>query len=108
MEAEETMEGLQEFPEHHKMILDRLNEQREQDRFTDITLIVDGGCRKPAPRSDRLAAFRFRRLLRGPSPDFVRLRGAPGTCQWPRRRRRVPLKLKLLAAPTDAREIFLL
>lgn len=36
------MECLQEFPEHHKMILDRLNEQREQDRFTDITLIVDG------------------------------------------------------------------
>lgn len=43
MEAEETMDCLQEFPEHHKMILDRLNEQREQDRFTDITLIVDGG-----------------------------------------------------------------
>uniref|UniRef100_A0A8C0NKH1 Uncharacterized protein n=1 Tax=Canis lupus familiaris TaxID=9615 RepID=A0A8C0NKH1_CANLF len=43
LEAEETMECLQEFPEHHKMILDRLNEQREQDRFTDITLIVDGG-----------------------------------------------------------------
>uniref|UniRef100_A0A8C5Z7B4 BTB domain-containing protein n=1 Tax=Marmota marmota marmota TaxID=9994 RepID=A0A8C5Z7B4_MARMA len=42
MEAEEMMEFLQEFPEHHKMILDRLNEQREQDRFTDITLIVDG------------------------------------------------------------------
>ncbi|EHB12138.1 Zinc finger protein 131 [Heterocephalus glaber] len=41
METEETMECLQEFPEHHKMILDRLNEQREQDRFTDITLIVD-------------------------------------------------------------------
>uniref|UniRef100_A0A8C6APG8 Zinc finger protein 131 n=1 Tax=Monodon monoceros TaxID=40151 RepID=A0A8C6APG8_MONMO len=40
--AEETMECLQEFPEHHKMILDQLNEQREQDRFTDITLIVDG------------------------------------------------------------------
>ncbi|XP_016287068.1 zinc finger protein 131 isoform X1 [Monodelphis domestica] len=42
MEAEETMECIQEFPEHHKMILDRLNEQREQDQFTDITLIVDG------------------------------------------------------------------
>uniref|UniRef100_A0A8C5VVD3 BTB domain-containing protein n=1 Tax=Microcebus murinus TaxID=30608 RepID=A0A8C5VVD3_MICMU len=42
MEAEETMECPQEFPEHRKMILDRLNEQREQDRFTDITLIVDG------------------------------------------------------------------
>uniref|UniRef100_A0A8C6FX59 BTB domain-containing protein n=1 Tax=Moschus moschiferus TaxID=68415 RepID=A0A8C6FX59_MOSMO len=42
MEAEATIECLQEFPEHHKMILDRLNEQRQQDRFTDITLIVDG------------------------------------------------------------------
>ncbi|XP_061473245.1 zinc finger protein 131 [Rhineura floridana] len=42
MEAEETMECIQEFPEHYKVILDRLNEQREQDQFTDITLIVDG------------------------------------------------------------------
>uniref|UniRef100_A0A8C5L0W5 BTB domain-containing protein n=1 Tax=Jaculus jaculus TaxID=51337 RepID=A0A8C5L0W5_JACJA len=42
MRMPETMECLQEFPEHHKMILDQLNEQREQDRFTDITLIVDG------------------------------------------------------------------
>ncbi|XP_038600113.1 zinc finger protein 131 isoform X1 [Tachyglossus aculeatus] len=42
MEAEETMDRVQEFPDHHKVILDRLNEQREQDQFTDITLIVDG------------------------------------------------------------------
>ncbi|XP_068032252.1 zinc finger protein 131 isoform X2 [Anomalospiza imberbis] len=42
MEAEEMMECIQEFPEHYKVILDRLNEQREQDQFTDITLIVDG------------------------------------------------------------------
>ncbi|KYO29055.1 zinc finger protein 131 isoform B [Alligator mississippiensis] len=42
MEAEEMMEYIQEFPEHYKVILDRLNEQREQDQFTDITLIVDG------------------------------------------------------------------
>ncbi|XP_063280842.1 zinc finger protein 131-like isoform X2 [Prinia subflava] len=42
MEAEEIMECIQEFPEHYKVILDRLNEQREQDQFTDITLIVDG------------------------------------------------------------------
>lgn len=42
MEAEETMECLQEFPEHHKMILDRLNEQREQDSSLTSTLIVDG------------------------------------------------------------------
>lgn len=45
MEAEETMECIQEFPEHYKVILDRLNEQREQDQFTDITLIVDGTYR---------------------------------------------------------------
>nr|XP_009913221.1 PREDICTED: zinc finger protein 131-like [Haliaeetus albicilla] len=42
MEAEEMVECIQEFPEHYKVILDRLNEQREQDQFTDITLIVDG------------------------------------------------------------------
>nr|XP_032600629.1 zinc finger protein 131 isoform X3 [Taeniopygia guttata] len=42
MEAKEIMECIQEFPEHSKVILDRLNEQREQDQFTDITLIVDG------------------------------------------------------------------
>ncbi|XP_053909310.1 zinc finger protein 131 isoform X1 [Cuculus canorus] len=42
MEAEETMECIQEFPEHYKIILNRLNEQREQNQFTDITLIVDG------------------------------------------------------------------
>ncbi|NXE42602.1 ZN131 protein, partial [Ptilorrhoa leucosticta] len=42
MEAKEIMECIQEFPEHYKVILDRLNEQREQDQFTDITLIVDG------------------------------------------------------------------
>ncbi|KAJ7422635.1 hypothetical protein BTVI_13400 [Pitangus sulphuratus] len=42
MEDEEMMECIQEFPEHYKVILDRLNEQHEQDQFTDITLIVDG------------------------------------------------------------------
>ncbi|XP_058718257.1 zinc finger protein 131-like isoform X2 [Poecile atricapillus] len=42
MEAKEIMDCIQEFPEHYKVILDRLNEQREQDQFTDITLIVDG------------------------------------------------------------------
>ncbi|NXL68910.1 ZN131 protein, partial [Chordeiles acutipennis] len=42
IEAEEMMECIQEFPEHYKVILDRLNEQRERDQFTDITLIVDG------------------------------------------------------------------
>ncbi|XP_018417813.1 PREDICTED: zinc finger protein 131 isoform X2 [Nanorana parkeri] len=42
MEAEETMGCIQEFPDHYKVMMDRLNEQREQDQFTDITLIVDG------------------------------------------------------------------
>ncbi|XP_069483318.1 zinc finger protein 131 isoform X3 [Ambystoma mexicanum] len=42
MEAEETMEFIQEFPEHYKVMLDKLNEQRQHDEFTDITLIVDG------------------------------------------------------------------
>lgn len=56
MEAEETMECLQEFPEHHKMILDRLNEQREQDRFTDITLIVDGEWSSGTEESEFVAS----------------------------------------------------
>lgn len=72
MEAEETMECLQEFPEHHKMILDRLNEQREQDRFTDITLIVDGGW-----------GGGRRGVGAGASPPFPTL-GARGGCA-PRR-----------------------
>ncbi|XP_068127916.1 zinc finger protein 131 isoform X1 [Hyperolius riggenbachi] len=42
MEAEETMGCIQEFPDHYKVMMDRLNEQRERDQFTDITLIVDG------------------------------------------------------------------
>ncbi|XP_051525469.1 zinc finger protein 131-like isoform X2 [Myxocyprinus asiaticus] len=31
-----------EFPAHYKVMLDKLNEQRRLDQFTDITLIVDG------------------------------------------------------------------
>nr|AAH63944.1 Znf131 protein [Danio rerio] len=31
-----------EFPAHYKVMLDKLNEQRQLDQFTDITLIVDG------------------------------------------------------------------
>uniref|UniRef100_H2ZV58 Zinc finger protein 131 n=1 Tax=Latimeria chalumnae TaxID=7897 RepID=H2ZV58_LATCH len=42
MAEEETMDCTQEFPAHYKVILDRLNEQRQQEQFTDITLIVDG------------------------------------------------------------------
>ncbi|XP_051950231.1 zinc finger protein 131-like isoform X2 [Xyrauchen texanus] len=30
------------FPDHYKVMLDKLNEQRQLDQFTDITLIVDG------------------------------------------------------------------
>uniref|UniRef100_A0A3B1JPW4 Zinc finger protein 131 n=1 Tax=Astyanax mexicanus TaxID=7994 RepID=A0A3B1JPW4_ASTMX len=30
------------FPAHYKVMLDKLNEQRQLDQFTDITLIVDG------------------------------------------------------------------
>ena len=31
-----------EFPALYKVMLDKLNEQRQLDQFTDITLIVDG------------------------------------------------------------------
>ncbi|KAL4630074.1 zinc finger protein 131 [Arapaima gigas] len=31
-----------EFPAHYKVMLDKLNEQRQLGQFTDITLIVDG------------------------------------------------------------------
>ncbi|XP_057688693.1 zinc finger protein 131 isoform X1 [Corythoichthys intestinalis] len=31
-----------EFPAHYKVMMDKLNEQRQLDQFTDITLIVDG------------------------------------------------------------------
>ncbi|XP_063345491.1 zinc finger protein 131 isoform X1 [Pelmatolapia mariae] len=31
-----------EYPAHYKVMMDKLNEQRQLDQFTDITLIVDG------------------------------------------------------------------
>ncbi|XP_054630823.1 zinc finger protein 131 [Dunckerocampus dactyliophorus] len=34
--------GGSEFPAHYKVMMDKLNEQRQLDQFTDITLIVDG------------------------------------------------------------------
>lgn len=40
MAAEVT--GGSEFPAHYKVMMDKLNEQRQLDQFTDITLIVDG------------------------------------------------------------------
>ncbi|XP_034026439.1 zinc finger protein 131 [Thalassophryne amazonica] len=36
------VDGGSEFPAHYKVMLDKLNEQRQLDQFTDITLIVDG------------------------------------------------------------------
>eukprot|EP00061_Rhincodon_typus_P010123 g34170.t1 len=43
MEAEEVLvDHVHEVPSHYKVVLDRLNEQRQQEQFTDITLIVDG------------------------------------------------------------------
>lgn len=36
------LEGSTEYPEVYKVIMDKLNEQRQLDQFTDITLIVDG------------------------------------------------------------------
>ncbi|XP_026178455.1 zinc finger protein 131 isoform X2 [Mastacembelus armatus] len=41
-EAEIELEGSREYPAHYKVMMDRLNEQRQLDQFTDITLIVDG------------------------------------------------------------------
>ncbi|CAL8345048.1 unnamed protein product [Lota lota] len=41
-EGEEEIECGSMFPSHYKVMLDKLNEQRQLDQFTDITLIVDG------------------------------------------------------------------
>lgn len=40
-EVEVELEG-DEYPAHYKVMMDKLNEQRQLDQFTDITLIVDG------------------------------------------------------------------
>ena len=42
MAAEEEVYGGREYPAHYKVMMDKLNEQRQLDQFTDITLIVDG------------------------------------------------------------------
>ncbi|GCB67502.1 hypothetical protein scyTo_0015123 [Scyliorhinus torazame] len=43
MATEEVLvDHVHEVPSHYKVVLDRLNEQRQQEQFTDITLIVDG------------------------------------------------------------------
>lgn len=36
------LEGSNEYPAHYKVMMGKLNEQRQLDQFTDITLIVDG------------------------------------------------------------------
>ncbi|KAK5871037.1 hypothetical protein PBY51_003939 [Eleginops maclovinus] len=40
-EMEVELEG-DEYPAHYKVMMDKLNEQRQLDQFTDISLIVDG------------------------------------------------------------------
>ncbi|XP_029915854.1 zinc finger protein 131 isoform X2 [Myripristis murdjan] len=42
VEVEVEVDHGSEFPAHYKVMLDKLNEQRQLDQFTDITLIVDG------------------------------------------------------------------
>ncbi|XP_071390339.1 zinc finger protein 131 isoform X1 [Centroberyx affinis] len=42
VEVEVEVDCANEFPAHYKVMLDKLNEQRQLDQFTDITLIVDG------------------------------------------------------------------
>ncbi|KAM8885888.1 zinc finger protein 131 isoform 1-T4 [Spinachia spinachia] len=42
VEAEAELVRGDEYPAHYKVMMDKLNEQRQLDQFTDITLIVDG------------------------------------------------------------------
>lgn len=41
-EVEGVFDQDNEYPAHYKVMMDKLNEQRQLDQFTDITLIVDG------------------------------------------------------------------
>ncbi|XP_023250037.1 zinc finger protein 131 [Seriola lalandi dorsalis] len=41
-EMEGELDEGSEYPAHYKVMMDKLNEQRQLDQFTDITLIVDG------------------------------------------------------------------
>ncbi|XP_044052041.1 zinc finger protein 131 [Siniperca chuatsi] len=41
-EVEVEVDRGSEYPAHYKVMMDKLNEQRQLDQFTDITLIVDG------------------------------------------------------------------
>lgn len=40
--AEVEVNGGSEYPGLYKVMMGKLNEQRQLDQFTDITLIVDG------------------------------------------------------------------
>lgn len=42
MAADMEGDAANEYPAHYKIMMDKLNEQRQLDQFTDITLIVDG------------------------------------------------------------------
>ena len=42
VEVELELDEGSEYPAHYKVMMDKLNEQRQLDQFTDITLIVDG------------------------------------------------------------------
>lgn len=42
VEVEIEVDRVNEYPAHYKVMMDKLNEQRQLDQFTDITLIVDG------------------------------------------------------------------
>lgn len=41
-EVEVELDGCNKYPAHYKVMMEKLNEQRQLDQFTDITLIVDG------------------------------------------------------------------
>ncbi|XP_058492792.1 zinc finger protein 131 [Solea solea] len=41
-EVDGDLDRSNEYPAHYKVMMDKLNEQRQLDQFTDITLIVDG------------------------------------------------------------------
>uniref|UniRef100_A0A8C6UMX7 Zinc finger protein 131 n=1 Tax=Neogobius melanostomus TaxID=47308 RepID=A0A8C6UMX7_9GOBI len=42
VEVEVELDDSSQYPDHYKVMMDKLNEQRQLDQFTDITLIVDG------------------------------------------------------------------
>lgn len=46
METEVEVNGSNEYPALYKVMMEKLNEQRQLDQFTDITLIVDGKYNK--------------------------------------------------------------